>query len=102
MQRRIDLPSDRMPTAWYNVLADMTGLPEPYLHPGTRQPIGPDDLSPIFPMALIEQEVTTQRYVEIPGEVIEAYRQWRPTPLGAGHAREDLLQIRRSQPGRKP
>lgn len=81
MQRRIELPSDRLPTAWYNVLADMKGLPEPYLHPGTRQPIGPDDLSPIFPMALIEQEVASQRYIDIPGEVIDAYRQWRPTPL---------------------
>jgi len=70
-----------MPTAWYNVLADMKGLPEPYLHPGTREMIGPDDLSPIFPMALIGQEVATERYIDIPGEVIEAYRQWRPTPL---------------------
>jgi len=81
MHRRIELPPNKMPTAWYNVLADMTEVPEPYLHPGTKQPLGPDDLSPIFPMALIEQEVTTQRYVDIPGEVIDAYRQWRPSPL---------------------
>jgi tryptophan synthase beta chain len=79
--RRIHLPSAKMPTAWYNVLADMPNPPAPYLHPGTRQPVGPDDLSPIFPMALIEQEVTTQRWVDIPGEVLDIYRQYRPSPL---------------------
>ena len=81
MKRRIQLPADRMPTAWYNILADMPDPPQPYLHPGTREPVGPDDLSPIFPMALIAQEVATERYIDIPGPVIDAYRQWRPSPL---------------------
>ncbi|MGO8672733.1 MAG: TrpB-like pyridoxal phosphate-dependent enzyme [Capsulimonadaceae bacterium] len=79
--RKIFLDPAKMPTAWYNVVADMTEKPEPYLHPGTRQPVGPADLAPIFPMSLIEQEVTPQRWVDIPGAVIDCYRQYRPSPL---------------------
>ena len=70
-----------MPTQWYNIVADMPNKPLPPLHPATKQPVGPDDLAPIFPMALIEQEVSAARYIEIPDEVQQAYRIWRPTPL---------------------
>jgi tryptophan synthase beta chain len=70
-----------MPTAWYNVLADMPNPPSPYLHPGTKEPLGPADLSAIFPESLIMQEVSTQRWIDIPGEVIDVYRQYRPSPL---------------------
>ena len=75
------LTEDRMPTAWYNVAADLPVPPPPPLHPGTHQPIGPADLAPLFPMALILQEVSTERTLEIPEEVQSIYRQWRPTPL---------------------
>jgi tryptophan synthase beta chain len=91
-ERLIFLPSTKAPSAWYNVLADMPAPPQPYLHPGTRQPLGPDDLSPIFPMALIEQEVTSQRWVDIPGEVIDCYRQFRPSPLHRAVRLEQALQ----------
>ena len=78
---RIVLPQSRIPTHWYNILADMpTPLP-PVLHPGTHQPIGPADLAPLFPMELIKQEVSGERYIPIPDEVRDIYRLWRPTPL---------------------
>jgi tryptophan synthase beta chain len=70
-----------IPSAWYNIQADLPEPMPPVLHPGTQQPIGPDDLAPLFPMGLIEQEVSTQREIDIPGEVIDLYRLWRPTPL---------------------
>jgi tryptophan synthase beta chain len=83
-QTKYVLSERDMPTHWYNVNADLPAagvtLP-PVLHPGTRQPIGPDDLAPLFPMALIAQEVSTDRYIEIPDEVQDIYRLWRPTPL---------------------
>src|SRR5690606_40020393 len=66
---------------WYNVLADLPSPPPPPLHPGTLQPVGPDDLAPLFPMPLIEQEVSTERFIPIPEEVLDVYRLWRPTPL---------------------
>ncbi len=75
------LPEDRIPKAWYNIMADLPAPPPPPLHPGTKQPVGPDDLSPIFPMALIAQEVATDREIEIPGPVREVYKLWRPAPL---------------------
>ena len=75
------LTEDRIPTHWVNLLPDLPGAPLPPLHPGTMQPAGPPDLTPIFPMALIEQEVSTEPDVEIPEEVRDAYRLWRPTPL---------------------
>ncbi len=80
-----------IPTTWYNIQAD---LPEPLpavLHPGTHQPIGPDDLAPLFPMSLIEQEVSTKRDIDIPGEVIDIYRLWRPSPLYRAHRLEKAL-----------
>ncbi len=81
---KIVLTEHDMPTHWYNINADLPAagveLPPP-LHPGTKQPVGPEDLAPLFPMALIEQEVTTERYVEIPDEVQDVYKLWRPSPL---------------------
>jgi tryptophan synthase beta chain len=75
------LPEDRIPRAWYNIAADLPQPPPPVLHPGTGQPIGPADLAAIFPMALIGQEVATEREIEIPGPVREVYKLWRPAPL---------------------
>ncbi len=79
--RRILLSEQEIPRQWFNIVADMPDKPRPPLHPGTGQPVGPQDLSPIFPMALIEQEVATQRWVPIPPEVLDIYSLWRPTPL---------------------
>ncbi len=88
---KITLPESAIPTHFYNIAADLpTPLPPP-LHPGTRQPIGPDALTPIFPMGLIEQEVTTERWVEIPGEVRDIYRLYRPSPVFRARAFEELL-----------
>ena len=75
------LPEDRMPRDWYNLAADLPVALPAVLHPGTLQPVGPDDLAPLFPMALIGQEVSTERRIEIPGPVREVFRQWRPSPL---------------------
>jgi tryptophan synthase beta chain len=75
------LTEDQMPTAWYNIQADLPTPPPAVLHPGTGQPIGPDDLAPLFPMALIMQEVSQERAIAIPEEVQAIYRQWRPSPL---------------------
>ncbi|WP_217914553.1 TrpB-like pyridoxal phosphate-dependent enzyme [Miltoncostaea marina] len=80
-QRRYLLDEGSVPTRWYNVAADLPSLPPPPLHPGTGQPVGPDDLAPIFPMSLIEQEVSTERWIPIPDPVREVYAMWRPTPL---------------------
>ncbi|MFA4885402.1 MAG: TrpB-like pyridoxal phosphate-dependent enzyme [Desulfotomaculaceae bacterium] len=88
---KILLKEKHMPKAWYNIQADMPNLPKPALHPGTKQPVGPADLSPIFPMALIGQEVTQERWVEIPEEVQEIYRLWRPTPLHRARRLEKAL-----------
>lgn len=68
-------------THWYNLAADLPTPPPPPLHPGTHEPVGPDDLAPLFPPELIAQEVTGERYVEIPGPVLDVYRQYRPSPL---------------------
>ncbi len=78
---KITLPESEIPTTWYNVVPDLPSAPPPVLHPGTGRPIGPDDLAPLFPMALIEQEVSQQRHVDIPGAVLDVYRLWRPSPL---------------------
>lgn len=80
-ETKIVLSEKEIPKQWYNIAADMPNLPKPPLHPVTRQPVGPDDLSAIFPMALIEQEVSTERWIDIPEEVIEIYSLWRPSPL---------------------
>lgn len=80
-----------MPTRWYNVIADLDVAPPPPLHPATGDPVGPDDLAPLFPQALIEQEVTDQRYIDIPDEVLEVYRLWRPSPLYRARRLEKAL-----------
>lgn len=80
-----------MPTAWYNIQADLPQPLPPVLHPGTRQPIGPADLAPLFPMELIKQEVSTERYIDIPEEVQEIYKLWRPSPLYRATRLEKLL-----------
>jgi tryptophan synthase beta chain len=76
-----NLPPERIPLAWYNIAADLPAPMAPPLHPGTLQPIGPDDLAPLFPMSLILQEVSQEREIEIPGEVRQLYAQWRPSTL---------------------
>ncbi len=88
---KILLDESEMPTQWYNIIPDLPAPPPPPLHPGTHEPIGPDDLAPLFPMALIEQEVTGESYVDIPGEVLDVYRLWRPSPLYRAHRLEKLL-----------
>jgi tryptophan synthase beta chain len=75
------LAEDQIPRSWYNINADLPAPLPPVLHPGTGQPIGPDDLAPLFPMGLILQEVSAEREIEIPEAVREIYRLWRPTPL---------------------
>jgi len=86
------LDETRMPKRWYNIMADLPSPPPPVLHPGTKQPIGPDDLAPLFPMALIGQEVSTDREIDIPEPVREIYKQWRPTPLYRARRLEKALQ----------
>jgi tryptophan synthase beta chain len=81
MTTKFLLPEDKIPTAWYNLAADLSVPPPPPLHPGTHQPAGPDDLAPLFPMGLIMQEMSPERMIDIPDEVREIYRLWRPTPL---------------------
>ncbi|GIJ43300.1 tryptophan synthase beta chain [Virgisporangium aliadipatigenens] len=88
---KITLDESEIPRRWYNVAADLPSPPPPVLHPGTLQPVGPADLAPLFPMALIEQEVTTERYVDIPDEVLDVYRLWRPSPLFRAHRLERAL-----------
>ncbi|MGH2425717.1 MAG: TrpB-like pyridoxal phosphate-dependent enzyme [bacterium] len=78
---KITLDESRIPKAWYNIVADLPVPLAPVIHPGTKQPIGPNDLAPLFPMELILQEVSTQREVPIPEPVRDVYRLWRPTPL---------------------
>src|SRR5437588_3737452 len=85
------LNEDEMPRDWYNIAADLPRPPEPVLHPGTKQPVTPDDLSPLFPMALIMQEVSTERYIEIPEPIRQVYMQWRPSPLYRAHRLERAL-----------
>jgi len=85
------LDESDLPTTWYNVIPDLPSPPPPPLHPGTHEPVGPDDLAPLFPMDLIMQEVSQDSYVEIPGDVLEVYRQWRPSPLYRAHRLEKAL-----------
>lgn len=85
------LDESRMPKYWYNLVADLPKPPPPVLHPGTLKPIGPNDLAPLFPMALIQQEVSAEREIEIPEPVREIYRQWRPSPLYRARRLEQAL-----------
>src|SRR5215831_15849181 len=86
------LTEDEMPKAWYNIVPDLPKPLPPVLHPGTKQPVGPDDLAPLFPMALIAQEVSSEREVEIPEPIREVFRLWRPSPLIRAHRLEQALQ----------
>ncbi|HEX2050623.1 MAG TPA: TrpB-like pyridoxal phosphate-dependent enzyme [Actinomycetota bacterium] len=88
---KVVLPESDIPTAWYNVVADLPGEPLPPLHPGTMEPAGPDDLAPLFPAALIEQEVSTERWIDVPGPVVDVLRTWRPSPLHRAHGLERVL-----------
>ena len=80
-----------IPTKWYNIQADLKTPPPPVLHPGTKQPIGPQDLAPLFPMELIKQEVSSERWIEIPDEIRDVYRLWRPSPLYRARRLEKAL-----------
>ncbi len=91
MPTKFLLDESQLPTHWYNLVADLPTPPAPYLHPATREPVGPADLAGLFPMELIGQEVTTERYVPIPEEVREIYRLWRPSPLYRAHRLEKEL-----------
>ena len=90
-QSRYLLNDDQVPTSWYNIVPDLPAPPPPPLHPATHQPIGPDDLAPLFPMDLILQEVSQDRYVPIPDEVRDVYLLWRATPLHRAHRLERAL-----------
>ena len=91
MQTKILLDEEQMPKKWYNIQADLPTPLDPPLHPQTKKPIGPDDLAAIFPMELIKQEVTTQRSIDIPADVQDVLRLWRPSPLYRAHRLEKHL-----------
>src|SRR5881296_2395952 len=91
MTKKILLDENDIPERWYNILPDMPAPPAPYLNPQTLQPMGPADLAPIFPQAIIAQEVSAEPWIEIPDEVREIYRIWRPTPLYRADRLEKVL-----------
>ncbi len=88
---KIVLPESDIPTAWYNILPDLPGDPLPPLHPGTGEPVGPADLAPLFPESLIMQEVSSERWIDIPGEVLDVFKSWRPSPMYRAHRLEKTL-----------
>lgn len=88
---KILLDESEMPTQWYNIIPDLPAPPPPPLHPGTREPVGPDDLAPLFPMALIMQEVSMDSYIDIPEAVQDVYKLWRPSPLFRARRLEKAL-----------
>jgi len=91
MQTKFLLNESEIPSQWYNVLADFPWPPPPPIHPVTHEPVGPEALAPIFPMALIQQEVSSERFIDIPEEVLGIYRLWRPSPLFRAHRLERAL-----------
>ncbi|RLF93591.1 TrpB-like pyridoxal-phosphate dependent enzyme, partial [Thermococci archaeon] len=91
MQTKIFLDENEMPKKWYNIQADLPTPIDPPLNPGTGEPIRPEDLSAIFPMELIKQEVSSDREINIPEEVLDVYRLWRPSPLYRAHRLEKAL-----------
>lgn len=91
MQTKYLLEENQMPRFWYNIQADLPKPAPPVLHPGTLQPVGPDDLAPLFPMALIMQEVSQEREIEIPEPVRDIFRLWRPSPMYRAHRLEKAL-----------
>src|SRR6202011_2785265 len=88
---RWTLPTDRIPQAWFNVAPHLPEPLAPPLHPATKEPVGPDDLAPLFPMALIGQEVSAEPWIDVPGEVLDILRLWRPTPLVRARRLEEAL-----------
>jgi tryptophan synthase beta chain len=88
---RWTLPPERMPEAWFNVVPHLPAPLQPPLHPATKEPVGPDDLAPLFPMALIAQEVSAEPWIDVPGEVLDVLRLWRPTPLVRARRLEQVL-----------
>jgi tryptophan synthase beta chain len=88
---KITLDESQLPRHWYNIIPDLPAPPPPPLHPGTMQPVGPDDLAPLFPMDLILQEVSGERFLDIPEDVLDVYRLWRPTPLIRAYRLERAL-----------
>src|ERR1700737_78265 len=91
MVKKILLGESDIPERWYNILPDLPAPPAPYLHPATLQPMGPADLAPIFPQAIIAQEVSAEPWIEIPDEVREIYKIWRPTPMYRAERLEKAL-----------
>lgn len=89
--RKITLSEKEIPEKWYNIVADMPNKPLPPLHPGTKEPIGPESLAPLFPMELIKQEVSQEKWIDIPDEVRNIYSIWRPTPLYRAYGLEKAL-----------
>ena len=90
-QHKYVLDESEMPTHWYNIVPDLPVPPPPPLHPGTHEPVGPEDLAPLFPMELILQEVSGERFIEIPQAVLDVYKQWRPSPLFRARRLEEKL-----------
>ncbi len=90
-QSKIILSESEMPQQWYNIQADLPELPAPPLHPATRKPARPEDLAAIFPMELIKQEVSQERYIPIPDDLLDIYKLWRPTPLVRAYRLEEFL-----------
>jgi tryptophan synthase beta chain len=88
---KFTLDESKMPTQWYNIQADLPKPLPPYMHPMTKKPLGPEDLAPLFPMELIKQEVSQERYIDIPEEVRDVYRLWRPTTLFRAYRLEKAL-----------
>src|SRR5512136_2773757 len=90
-QHKYNLDEKDLPTQWYNIMADMQQPPPPYLHPATLQLLSAEDLAPIFPQGLIEQEVSRERWIDIPEEVQDIVKMWRPTPLIRARRWEKVL-----------
>src|ERR1700738_153594 len=88
---RWTMSSARAPEAWFNVVPHLPEPLQPPLHPATKEPVGPDDLAPLFPMALIGQEVSAEPWIDVPGEVLDILRLWRPTPLVRARRLEEAL-----------
>ena len=87
----VHIPEAQIPEAWFNVVPHLLEPVQAPLHPATREPVGPDDLAPLFPMAVIAQEVTAEPWVDVPREILDVLRIWRPTPLVRAHRLEQAL-----------
>ncbi len=90
-ETKILLSEKEMPTRWYNIQADLDPPLDPPLHPGTKQPAAPPDFEPIFPLELVMQEMSSERWIDIPDQVLDIWKLWRPTPLYRAHQLEKAL-----------